>query len=647
MMEDKISNNGPNSDVEMYITNNKEYKDFLLEYDGYHISYLKIYNLRGYKIIDLSKINLFGLDIQLNDNKCNFILPLNLTKLIVRNIDNKNCIDFINNLHSRIKYLEIKHVYEFGKTAIYPRLDYLPSSIETLVLPGDYQNNLENLPNSIKNIIFTHINPRDLPNTKKLYRIDFSYLSDFVEQMQLSKLYDYDKKIIKLPKSLKKLSFGTNTNDFDQLLPENYSCFYELDNLEYLKTNIILPNELFLNLKKLKYLNFWFCGCNFKDLVGHIPKSLEYLSIKCHMGKILNYIEYDNLEFGLNNLKYLKFTLDDENFEINQSIIIKNLPETLISLTLSANTNILGKLKISQLPKNLEYFSIKNYLIKSHIFNDYFNSLNELPSNLKYLIFSDIKNYQILPNSLIWLETNSYDQQIQKLSNLEYLTIRKKSNYSVLNFNLNTNLTHLCLKINIKIDYNKGPMPLKLFLNEGLQVLLLNFNFKFDNFNEQNFYELVDINGFMEDINFSPGLKIFGLRINSFSFNPNLSEVKKNILETYLKNAIRPILSSIPDSVEVLGFEDFCDKIPMDKFPKSLNKIYMENRASSLKYCFENESAYLAIEKNIDEYRTEVKRGEDPFSCMYRDYFTIAIVNYKKSNEYWDELFDGLEKDYY
>ena len=108
-----------------------------------------------------------------------------------------------------------------------------------------------------------------------------------------------------------------------------------------------------------------------------------------------------------------------------------------------------------------------------------------------------------------------------------------------------------------------------------------------------------------------------------------------------MTNNFRTILSEIPDSVEVLGFEEsFFDHIPMTKFPKSLNKLYMNDRASSLYYSFENHDIYTSIDNNIEEYRTEEKRGEDPLSCMYKDYFHSKITEYKKSNEYWDEYWD-------
>ena len=616
------------NNIKVIIDCDKKYEDFLSDYNknNYYIDQLKIYNLYECEIIDLNSINLFELDIWLNDNLNKYILPTKLTKLIVRNTNNKNSIYILNNLPSGLKHLEIKYILNYNKSAIYPKLDYLPSSIETLVLPGDYQNNLENLPNSIKNIIFTNVR---YSHNNYVY-IDFSYLSDYIEQLNISKLYDYNKKIIKLPKGLKKLLIVLNFDGI-KLIPDYYSCFYDLDNLLYLKTNIIIPNELLTNFKKLKYLNFWFDG-NLSDLNNIMPKSLEYLSIKYYnINKNLDnkYFEYNNLILGLTNLKYLKFKLT-HNVDSEKCFVIKNLPESLLTLTIIIQ-NQLEKIEIDHLPLKLKYLKItsdSNH--KLQLINDYFN---ELPPNLKYLFFTQIKNYDILPNSLIWLDTNTYCNKIKKLSNLQYLTIRKKTNSKILNFEPNTCLTHL--NLNLEID---DKIPHKLILNGNLEVLLLNLNINVDNFNQLIVDELKNNEIFLlENINFSPSLKIFGLAVNYFSNKSNLFEDKKILMEYYLKQNFKLILNNIPDSVKVLGFEEFCDKIPIIKFPKSLNKIYMEHRASSLCYSFENESIYSTIETNIYEYRTETKRGESPLICMYRDYFYTQLDNFKKSNEYWED----------
>ena len=554
------------------------------------------------------------------------------------NCDENNSNDILNNLPTNLKYLEIKFNYCFNETNLYPKLDFLPSSIEILVLPGDYQNNLENLPNSIQKIIFNDIGSRNTPNKK--FNIDFSWLSDSIEQLKISKYFEFDKKINKLPSGLKKLLIYKDYYECHQLPVDYYSSFYELNNLTYLKTNLILPYDLISHMQKLKYFHFWFDTCDIKKLENILPNTLEYMSMKYDISDLEKDIfEYDNMKLGLLGLKNFKLKLTSNK---KTSIILKNLGHSLVSLTIFLNINeydkneykynsLLEKLQIEQLSESLEFLKIVS--CQSEFF-DANKILINLPKELKYLIYDKILNHNDvnLPNNLIYLEIGSYHKSIQNLSSLEYLKIN--SNDKILNFESNIKLTHLFLNLSIN-----DITLYELVFNSNLEVLLLDIRINLNEFNESD--EFI----FLKNFNFSPNLKIFGLKINyDFNFNFKLSKDDKELLELCLKNNFRIILKNIPDSVEVLGINEFFNKIPIVKFPKSLNKLYMEHRDSSLYYSFENHEIYSTIENEIDEYRTQAKRGEDPIGCMCKDYFTSKLIEYKKSNEYWDEYFDGFEK---
>ena len=636
-----------NDEIFIEIDGKDDYEKFLIDYNSQiQIDFLRIINLFDYDIVDMSVYNISKLELHMEE-KPKYILPHKIKQLILLNTDENNSNYILTNLPTNLEYLEISIRYCFYGINLYPKLDYLPSSIKVLVLPGDYENNLENLPNSIKKIIFKKKIQRSriYSNQQEIFHIDFSCLPYSIEQLKISNLFDYDKKIIKLPSKLEKLSFCSCLHRFNKLPDDYYSCFYELNNLIYLKTNIILPYELLYHLKKLKYLNFRFDGNDLKKIENILPNTLEYLSMNYNLCHFPNDIfEYDNKKLGLTELKNLKLKLISNK---KKTITIKNLSKSLVSLTISLNIGeynsnynynyncLLEKLELEQIPESLEFLSIKSF---ENTLIDKNKISIKLPQGLKFLIYDKIKNNDNndnidYPNSLIYLETYLYQKSIQKLSNLQYLKIN--SSDKILDFQSNNNLTHLYLSMKIN-----SINPYKIVFGKNLKVLLLTIDIEINDFDDLN------INDYkmFENFNFSPILKVFGLNIRNLS---KLSTDKFELLKTCITNNFRTILSKIPDSVEVLGFECFiCDEIsiPMNQFPKSLNKIYMVHRPSCFCYSFENHDIYSTIDNDIDEFRTESKRGEYPIVCMYNDYFHIKIIEYKKANKFWDEFFDCSEQ---
>ena len=112
-------------------------------------------------------------------------------------------------LISLLYYHKISHMATFGRnfnqivdlpsSIVYLKLcanasiiDYLPSSIEELVLDKSFNLELNNLPNSIKKIIFNNY-----------YNKELNCLPSSVEFLRLP--YYYTHKILNIPKGLKKV----------------------------------------------------------------------------------------------------------------------------------------------------------------------------------------------------------------------------------------------------------------------------------------------------------------------------------------------------------------------------------------------------------------------------------------------------------
>ena len=708
------------------IWSSHEFYNFMSEYElnNHHIYKLMLYNLFNCDIIDLTILNLTELFLHVC-NGTKFILPTNknFVKLIVYDGGTNNHIDFLDNLPSGIKYLKIEHNLVTKKT-LYSKLDNLPSSIETLILPKDYQNELNNLPSSIKNLIFNiRFSVSSFYFIEKI-NTDFSYLSDFIQQLQISDYYDYTKKIIKLPKYLNKLSIFSEQN-FLELPLDDYSFFSGINDLIYLKTNIILPNTIFKYLKKLKYLNLYVNSNDLVNLFKYISgENLEFLKIT-HMynfhtsmtnndinhdfkydNDINNDFEYDNNKLGFINLKYFKLKLI---FIPYNTYIIKNLSQKLILLSVHIISDISYQIILMEkLPESLEYLEINIdcYILElgfDFVHNYGPDKIFILPPNLKYLILNynqnkqnqnkqnQIKsiNFNILPEKLIWLQINSYVQEIQKLSELRYIIIYNQSG-GVVNFQPNINLTHLSIEFidtdldiisdnQIAIQNNSIIKPNELIINSDLELLLVKINVDLSIFEKLNMKYLKELKKsnkkdlFFKKINFNfnSKLKVFGLQFycnyidknnidknnidnnidNNYNnnYDNNYDNEKKKILLSLLDENIRIILKDIPDSVEVLSLDIYLDlldkdyKFPMEKFPKSLKKIYMQHICSDLSCYFENKYIFSTVKYHIIEKRFESHKEGTPIDNLFEDYFKKELDNYKKLNEYWDENFDGLD----
>ena len=112
------------------------------------------------------------------------------------------------NLPFNIKFLQLNCDNQY-------LIDNLPNGIEELELEFYFNLELNNLPTSIKSILF---------NKLSKYNKELNCLPNFVELIQLPETYD--KKILKIPKELKKIICYENyefIKDFVNLDVETYS----------------------------------------------------------------------------------------------------------------------------------------------------------------------------------------------------------------------------------------------------------------------------------------------------------------------------------------------------------------------------------------------------------------------------------------
>ena len=192
-------------------------------YDKIIQNYIKSYNKRGgYPINNIPKY-LTHLTFGYYFNQSVDNLPRNLTHLTFGDCFNQS----VDNLPSTLTHLAFG--YAFDKKVDLPfnikylklncnnnqyLIDNLSDGVEELKLEMYFNSELNNLPTSIKSILF-HI--------KSNYNKKFNCLPNFVESIELP--INYNKKILKIPKSLNKIICSKDykfIEDFHNLNVETY-----------------------------------------------------------------------------------------------------------------------------------------------------------------------------------------------------------------------------------------------------------------------------------------------------------------------------------------------------------------------------------------------------------------------------------------
>jgi hypothetical protein len=192
--------------------------------------------------------------------------------------------------------------------------------IKKIFFPYSFNNQIDNLPNTLEIIIFPHnsifnkpIN--DLPTSLKILCLGnyfdqvITNLPNNIEHLILPNNYNYQ--IIKLPSNLKTLIFNSEVdnsyNEFHYVQP-NFELNYLPINLEFLSLPINCDvNKLY---KLCKFIN------NPKIIIFKSPEAILYKGFKkSYIKKYLDQNNYKNIEFVVNKKKMY--------FKIKQYIFYK------------------------------------------------------------------------------------------------------------------------------------------------------------------------------------------------------------------------------------------------------------------------------------------------------------------------------------
>jgi hypothetical protein len=101
----------------------------------------------------------------------------------------------------------------------------------------------------------------------------------------------------------------------------------------------------------------------------------------------------------------------------------------------------------------------------------------------------------------------------------------------------------------------------------------------------------------------------------------------------------------LPDSIVELGLCTL-ENIHLDKFPTSLQTIYLEDIDTDLKNHFDTNCSVFKTydDLKINEVRCSYKLYGSPLNKMYIDHFVTALNDYKKKYNFYDELIDTYIK---
>lgn len=208
------------------------------------------------------------------------------------------------------------------------KINYLPNTLEKLILDCKYNKSIPIIPNSLLLLKLQYYNLSLTNNifdiNNNLTEIDFGYnFNQKIEKYLLALI------------NLKKLTFGDNFNQ--------------------------IVNHLPINLKELVI------GNSFNKRIDHLPINLEILVIGNSFNKKVNYLPINLKELNLG---------DSFNRPLN------NLPNKLKTLKLGEKFNH----SIENLTDSLKYLVLYHYLDKNQNL-----VINKLPINLKHLSFIDYK----------------------------------------------------------------------------------------------------------------------------------------------------------------------------------------------------------------------------------------------------------------
>lgn len=178
--------------VKLYLVNNTDVSDnSSITINDVNILRLLNGNFLHDNLLKLD-INLYHSNNHSHNITCN--LPIELKKLKISNINTK-----LDNLPLKLEVLEL-----YGHCANCS-LDYLPSSLKTLVIQSNYKNSIDNLPSTLENLFL---------------------------------LSEYTKDIKNLPQKLKFLHINSQAK-INVILPKNIICVMFPEDNNWLRRNFV------------------------------------------------------------------------------------------------------------------------------------------------------------------------------------------------------------------------------------------------------------------------------------------------------------------------------------------------------------------------------------------------------------------------
>lgn len=341
-------------------------RKFLSKYFNYIISKKNLLN-KNYENILISEISRSEKIVEsLNKNNDNlkslhffcckkiYLLPENLETLIFSHQNNEQicgnlievkygCQIFTNKYPKNLKTLEY-HGNNFEIDDIFSK-NLIPPKLEKLILFGNWNSELKNLPKSLKSFGFDRFNSN--------FNKSVDNLPTNLETLKLAEFFD--QKIDHLPSNLNKLFISVSFNQKIDNLPSKLTILH-IDGffnqkIDHLPSTLI---ELFLT------------SSDFNQKIDNLPSGL----IKF---RLLSQYFNNKLEKLPSNLKYLELDLENFNQEIDhlpKSLLkldfcskkfnktVDNLPEGLLNLVFISRV---PKSSMNKLPKSLISTNIKLY----------------------------------------------------------------------------------------------------------------------------------------------------------------------------------------------------------------------------------------------------------------------------------------------
>lgn len=197
----------------------------------------------------------------------------NNTKLELSNLDLKESLDLrtFGNMLIKLKYIDCSNNYLteiiVPNNEIIETFIFEPNPIKIIKFPYKYNKFINNLPDSLEQIIFC--------KKRSIFNQEINDLPSSLEYLQIG--FKFNKQIDNLPENLKYLFLGENFNCEIKKLPSSLSVLIFDIYSNFNHELVCLPQEL-------KFLSLPYC---FSNCLIDLPNGLEYLNLGNTQQKII------------------------------------------------------------------------------------------------------------------------------------------------------------------------------------------------------------------------------------------------------------------------------------------------------------------------------------------------------------------------